>query len=387
MSRAMGKGFDNLFVTLIIHCWNSQSHMYSHTLLSESWAGLCDTVSEHDSELRLIQAYTHSIQPPPPTPRGNWTAVLLILMCPTQRDICLFSAASQWLQTPPYSVFFSVLGRMKRDETTQNWQDRPLETLITWSLTELRFGFRTDFTFFFRNSTHYFLTYIVYILIYALYTNKKYNVTITTSSWKRPYSFLNSATPYSDTMAALNDKFGQPHHIALNRTASVMDLLGVHQGDTAAFEKFALQVRSSVGILKTLGTEGEAELKCGSHVVCLQSNLPSVQTYFATQTWFTLRWLWWLQYEAGCHHYDLTSIFPFYGSKYSSAPQVPRLRNKVKQSHTALTVETISTIFASVLPYRSCLKTNCPNGYRLAANALALRDKVVQQAGQPFWEQ
>lgn len=89
-------------------------------------------------------------------------------------------------------------------------------------------------------------------------------------------SYLNSdsATPYSDTMTALNEKFGQPHQIALKRISSVMDSPDVRRGDTAALEKFSLQVRSLAGMLETLGPEGEAELKCGSHVARLLSKFP-----------------------------------------------------------------------------------------------------------------
>lgn len=88
-------------------------------------------------------------------------------------------------------------------------------------------------------------------------------------------AYLNSPTPFSDTMAALNDKFGQPHQIALRRIAPVWDSPDIGQGD--AFEKFALQVPSLVGMLRTLGSEGEAELQCGSHVAHLLSKLPPEQ--------------------------------------------------------------------------------------------------------------
>lgn len=89
--------------------------------------------------------------------------------------------------------------------------------------------------------------------------------------------YLNSPTPFSDTMAALNDKFGQPHQIALKRIAAVMDAPDIRRGDVAAFERFALQIQSLVGMLRTLGSEGEVELQCGSHVARLLSKLPPEQ--------------------------------------------------------------------------------------------------------------
>lgn len=62
-------------------------------------------------------------------------------------------------------------------------------------------------------------------------------------------AYLNSASPFSDTMAALNDKYGQSHQIALKRIAAVMDAPEVRRNDTAAFERFALQIQSLVSVL------------------------------------------------------------------------------------------------------------------------------------------
>lgn len=80
-------------------------------------------------------------------------------------------------------------------------------------------------------------------------------------------SHLNSATPYTDTMSALHERFDQPHQIVLKKITSVLDSPDVRRGDTA-FERFALDVQSLVGLLKTLGTDGDVELRCGSHVLC-----------------------------------------------------------------------------------------------------------------------
>lgn len=88
-------------------------------------------------------------------------------------------------------------------------------------------------------------------------------------------AYLNSPTPYTDTMATLSEKFGQPHQLALRKIASVMNAPDIRHGDVEAFERFALQIRALVGMLKTLGPDGEAELKCGSHVSRLLSKLPA----------------------------------------------------------------------------------------------------------------
>ncbi len=82
-------------------------------------------------------------------------------------------------------------------------------------------------------------------------------------------AFLNSPTPFTDTMVALHEKFGQPHQLALRKIASVLEAPDVKRGDTIAFQRFTLQVQSLVGLLKTLGPEGDIELSCGSHVSLL----------------------------------------------------------------------------------------------------------------------
>ncbi len=45
---------------------------------------------------------------------------------------------------------------------------------------------------------------------------------------------LNSPTPFTDTMLALCDQYGQPHQLALRRIASVLDSPDVRRGDIPA---------------------------------------------------------------------------------------------------------------------------------------------------------
>ncbi len=123
-------------------------------------------------------------------------------------------------------------------------------------------------------------------------------------------------------MAALNEKFGQPHHVALKRIAVVMDSPEIRRGDTTAFERFALQVQSLVGMLKTLGPDGEVELRCGSHVARLLTKLPpDLRANFrrlmfhrqgSTHTLLDLAE--WLQYESWCQSYDMPSNTRVQGS-------------------------------------------------------------------------
>lgn len=88
-------------------------------------------------------------------------------------------------------------------------------------------------------------------------------------------AYLNSPTSYTDTIAALSEKFGWPHQLALQKIANVMDSPDIQRGDTEAFERFALRIRALVGMLRTLRQEGEIELRCGSHVSLLLSKLPA----------------------------------------------------------------------------------------------------------------
>ncbi len=85
-------------------------------------------------------------------------------------------------------------------------------------------------------------------------------------------------------------------------------LLTSSGGDHEAFQWFALQIRALVGMLETLGVEGEVELKCGSHVARLLGKLPSElqadfrrHLYFQSDSVYTLpEFSKWLQYEAWC---------------------------------------------------------------------------------------
>ncbi|XP_067287597.1 uncharacterized protein [Pseudorasbora parva] len=123
---------------------------------------------------------------------------------------------------------------------------------------------------------------------------------------------LNSPTPFTDTMLALCEKYGQPHQLALRRITSVLDSPDIRRGDIPAFQRFALQVQSLVGLLRTLGRDGELELSCGSHVARLLSKLPPEQRAEfrrhmfrqpgSSPNLFDLSN--WMRYETWCHSYD-----------------------------------------------------------------------------------
>lgn len=87
-------------------------------------------------------------------------------------------------------------------------------------------------------------------------------------------SYSHSQNPFTRTMAALDQQYGQPHQLALQRIAELMDGPNISSGDIKAFRLFALKVRSLVGMLGQLGKKGTFELQCGSHVSRLLGKLP-----------------------------------------------------------------------------------------------------------------
>ncbi len=87
-------------------------------------------------------------------------------------------------------------------------------------------------------------------------------------------SYCNSLRPYTDTMRALITMYGQPLKLVLRNISEVLEGPNIKSGDVKAFSLFALRVRSLVSMLEQLGSEGRAELECGSHVSRLQGKLP-----------------------------------------------------------------------------------------------------------------
>ncbi|KAL1279515.1 hypothetical protein QQF64_026188 [Cirrhinus molitorella] len=87
-------------------------------------------------------------------------------------------------------------------------------------------------------------------------------------------SYSSSRHPYTNTMDSLNQQYGQPHQLALQRIVELMDGPSISTGDIKTFRMYALRVRSLVGMLRQLGKPGFVELSCGSHVSRLLSKLP-----------------------------------------------------------------------------------------------------------------
>ncbi|KAL0153282.1 hypothetical protein M9458_051409 [Cirrhinus mrigala] len=159
-------------------------------------------------------------------------------------------------------------------------------------------------------------------------------------------AYLNSPTPFTDTMAALHDKFGQPHQLALRKIAGVLESPDIKRGDISAFQKFALQVQSLVGLLRTLGRDGELELSCGSHVARLLNKLPPEQRAEFRRHMFRQPGTTpnlvdlsnWLRYETWCHSYDPEPMSKGSHAKVDSGKRAVTILHGVGESSVGTSV-------------------------------------------------
>lgn len=88
-------------------------------------------------------------------------------------------------------------------------------------------------------------------------------------------AYSHDPQPYSKSIAALDQQYGQPHHLALKEITTILNLPKVQSGDAKAFHNFAVRVQSLVGMLQAMGqNKGAAELACSLHVQHLVSKLP-----------------------------------------------------------------------------------------------------------------
>ncbi|XP_038071933.1 uncharacterized protein LOC119740637 [Patiria miniata] len=94
-------------------------------------------------------------------------------------------------------------------------------------------------------------------------------------------SFMYTRQPYTEALAALTDRYGQPRQLVQCEIAAIMATPAIKYGDTEAFEEFSLDVLSLVGMLQSLEGPDGIELRCGSHVDRLLSKVaPSHRTSF-----------------------------------------------------------------------------------------------------------
>lgn len=116
-----------------------------------------------------------------------------------------------------------------------------------------------------------------------------------------------------------------------------MDSPEVKHGDIVAFKMFALQVQSLVGMLQTLGPDGEVELRCGSHVARLITKLPSeMRADFRLHmlmrpgaTYTLIELAEWLRYKSWCKDYEVQLVSKGQGQHSS---RVEKKQNRVATS-------------------------------------------------------
>ena len=93
------------------------------------------------------------------------------------------------------------------------------------------------------------------------------------SAYKLAKAYMHDAKPYTGSLRALQDKYGQPRKLVQSEIGAILNMTPVKTGDAEAFEDFALAVHSLVGMLQSLEGEHGFELRCGSHVDRLISKL------------------------------------------------------------------------------------------------------------------
>ncbi|KAK3530935.1 hypothetical protein QTP70_006508 [Hemibagrus guttatus] len=178
-------------------------------------------------------------------------------------------------------------------------------------------------------------------------------------------AYLNSPTPFTDTMAALHEKFGQPHQLALRRIAIVLESPDIKRGDISAFQRFALQVQSLVGLLRTLGRDGELELSCGSHVARLLSKLPPEQRaefcrHMLRQPGTAPNLVDlsnWLRYETWCHSYDAEPMSKVSHTKHDSGKRTVTILHGIGESQSETPIPRKGPV-SQTKPVRTWIRSN-----------------------------
>ncbi|KAL3977711.1 MFS transporter (organic anion transporter) [Sarotherodon galilaeus] len=88
-------------------------------------------------------------------------------------------------------------------------------------------------------------------------------------------AFSYAPDPYTQAIKALDERYGQPRQLALKELRNILELPPIRAGDGRTLDNFALRVQALVGLLSTMGDQGQTELNCGSHVDRLLEKLPA----------------------------------------------------------------------------------------------------------------
>lgn len=90
-------------------------------------------------------------------------------------------------------------------------------------------------------------------------------------------AYAESIIPYTNTLQALERKYGWPYQFVLREIEALENLPPTRAGDEWAFDDFSIRVQAIVGMLKVLKQDGVEEVHSGSYVKCLLSHLPCLQ--------------------------------------------------------------------------------------------------------------
>ena len=118
-------------------------------------------------------------------------------------------------------------------------------------------------------------------------------------------SYVNSTRPYSKTMRALKEQFGQFHEVVSQSLDEIMSGPNIQSEDTTEFRRFGLRIRALVALLARSGDTGQAELKGVSQVGRIMNKMsPDLETAFRRHlSWKRIptptlpELAWWLQSE------------------------------------------------------------------------------------------
>ncbi|KAK7944426.1 hypothetical protein WMY93_000154 [Mugilogobius chulae] len=86
--------------------------------------------------------------------------------------------------------------------------------------------------------------------------------------------YINSATPYTSAMLALQQRYGQPRQLVQGELKAILNSPPIRAGDYQGIEDFAAAVGTLVGMLSSMQGSSSSELHCGSHVDTLLTKLP-----------------------------------------------------------------------------------------------------------------
>ncbi len=160
---------------------------------------------------------------------------------------------------------------------------------------------------------------------------------------------------YTQAIRALDECYGQPRQLALKALRAIMEMPAIRIGDGRGLDQFSLRVQALVGLLQSMGSEGLAELTCGSHVEWLLEKLPHEQvcqfkrclSRSGPLSYNLLDFSNWLQQEARCQPRRERTPEPI-----CLRPPPPHLLKSTTILHGAKTASHVTSSKARVAPLK-----------------------------------